>query len=264
MKDTSFLVAGALLALSGTLAVAQENSTVPAPQPATDAGAAAAAAAIPPKPKWETTAGVGFSWTQGNSDTLLFTANIQTLRKWDKNELSAGVDAGYGKDSGKQNVGFVKGFTQYNYLVTDRWFGFGRVAALNDAVSDIDYRIAISAGVGYYFIKNDRMTLSAEVGPGYVIEKIGGDERDYMTVRFGEKWTYKISDHARAWQSFEYQPKIDRWSEYFMSGELGIGADITKQLEMRATLQDWYVSNPAAGRKNNDLKLIAGVNYKFN
>jgi hypothetical protein len=34
-------------------------------------------------------------------------------------------------------------------------------------------------------------------------------------------------------------------------------------MELRVTLQDWYVSNPAPGRESNDLKLIAGVNYKF-
>jgi hypothetical protein len=65
------------------------------------------------------------------------------------------------------------------------------------------------------------------------------------------------------WQSFEYQPKIDEWTEYFLSGELGVEADVTKKMELRLTLQDWYVSNPAPGRESNDLKLIAGVNYKF-
>lgn len=263
MKQMKLATLTALLACGSAASVMAQESQVPAPQPATDAGAAAAAAAIPPKPKWETSAGVGASVTDGNTQTLLFNVNAVTLRKWDKGEFTAGVDAGYGKNDGEQNVGFVKGNSQYNYLFTDRWYGYARVEALHDAIADIAYRIPLSVGVGYYIIKNDRVTLSAEVGPGYVLEKIGGDERDYATIRFGEKFTYKISDRARFWQSFEYQPKVDEWSEYFLSFEAGVEADITKQMALRVVFQDWYVSNPAPDKKNNDLKLIAGINYKF-
>ena len=253
---------GALFALSGLAALAQE-STAPAPQPATDAATAAAAAPVPPKPKWETTAGVGVSYTDGNTETLLFTANALMLRKWETGEFSAGIDAGYGNNEGEQNVGYVKGFGQYNYLISSRFYAFARGEGLNDEISDIHYRATVSAGLGYYLIKNDRTTLSAEVGPGYVWEKVGDDERDYATVRFGEKFTHKISDRARFWQSFEYQPKIDEWTEYFLSGEAGIESDLTKQMSLRLVIQDWYISNPAPGRESNDLKIVAGVNYKF-
>ena len=40
-------------------------------------------------------------------------------------------------------------------------------------------------------------------------------------------------------------------------------ADLTKKMALRVTLQDWYVRYPAPGRESNDIKLIAGINYKF-
>lgn len=263
MKQTTKQVLGAAIALVGAANVMAQDANVPAPQPATDAGAAAAAAAIPPKPQWETSGGVGLSVTDGNADTLLFTANVSTLRKWEGGEFAAGVDAGYGENDGTQNVGYVKGFGQYNYMLTDRWYLFARAEALNDSIADIAYRVPLSAGAGYYFVKNDRMTLSAEAGPGFVWEKIGDDARSYATIRFGEKFTWKINDRARLWQSFEYQPKVDEWTEYFLTGEIGVEADLTKKMALRVVLQDWYVSNPAPDRESNDLKLVAGVNYKF-
>ena len=263
MNQMTKQVLGAAIAFAGAASVMAQEANVPAPQPATDAGAAAVAAAVPPKPAWETSAGVGLSVTDGNADTLLFTLNATTLRKWDTGEFSSGIDAGYGENEGVQNVGFVKGFGQYNYLLSDRWYLFGRAEALNDSIADISYRIPISVGAGYYLIKNEKITLSAETGPGYVFEKIGGDAREYATIRFGEKFTWKINDRARLWQSFEYQPKIDEWTEYFLTGELGVEADITKKMALRVVVQDWYVSNPAPNRQSNDLKLVAGVNYKF-
>ncbi len=266
MKDyTRIYLVGACLAFAGTAVIAQEAGTAPVPalEPAGDAAAVAAAAATPPKPKWETSAGVGVSVTQGNSDTLLFTANVLTLRKWTGGEFSAGLDAGYGKNDSTQNVGFVKGFSQYNYLFSERFYAFARVEGLQDSIADINYRVPVSVGAGYYIVKNDNFTLSAEAGPGYVFENVGGDERNFATLRFGEKLTWKLSSTARVWQSLEYQPKIDEWAQYYAAAEIGIGAAVTKQMELRATLQDWYVSNPAPNRESNDLKLIAGVNYKF-
>lgn len=261
--QTTKQVLTAAIALTGAANLMAQDANVPAPQPATDAGAAAAAAAVPPKPKWETSAGVGLSVTDGNSETLLFTVNATTLRKFEKGEFSAGADAGYGENEGTQNVGYVKGFGQYNYLLTDRWYLFGRAEGLHDSIADIAYRVPLSLGVGYYFIKNEKVTLSAESGPGYVWEKLGDDARDYATIRFGEKFTWKISDRARLWQSFEYQPKVDEWSHYFLNAEIGVEADITKKMALRVVAQDWYVSEPAPNRKSNDLRLVAGVNYKF-
>lgn len=257
-----------VLALAGSVVQAQENQ-VPAPQPSTDAAAAAATAVVPPKPKWDASMGLGASVTDGNTETTLFTANAIALRKWDKNEFEAKVDGGYGTDSGDQNVGYIKGSAQYNRLLTERLYLFGRAEGLHDDIADVAYRAGLSAGVGYYLIKNDKITLSGEVGPGYIWEKLGDDERDYATVRFGEKFTWKISDRARFWQSFDYQPKIDEWAQYFVTFEAGVEADITKTIALRVVFQDWYNSDPAFDsstnewREYNDLKLIAGLNYKF-
>lgn len=237
-----------------------QESQMPAPQVAAEEGAAVAE---PPKPKWETTAGLGLTITDGNSETLLFTVNGNTLRKWEQGEFSAGVDAGYGENDGEQNVGFVKGFGQYDFRLAERWYGFVRAEALHDSIADIRYRVPLTVGVGYHFIKTEKTSLRAEAGPGYVWEKVGTDSREYATIRFNERFTHKFSDRARIWQSFEYQPKVTDWGEYFLTGEIGIGADITKALELRVVLQDWYVSNPAPDRDSNDLKLVAGVNYKF-
>ena len=98
MNQMTKQVLGAAIAFAGAASVMAQEANVPTPQPANDAGAAAAVAAVPPKPKWETSAGVGVSLTDGNSDTLLFSVNATTLRKWKTGEFSAGVDAGYGEN----------------------------------------------------------------------------------------------------------------------------------------------------------------------
>jgi putative salt-induced outer membrane protein YdiY len=224
---------------------------------------ATAAAAEPKKPAWESSVAVGLTLNKGNSDTLMATAAFLTGKKWEQNELAFGAAGAYGETDGTKNAESAGAFGQYNRLLNDRLFGFGRVEFLYDALAFIDYRVTVSAGLGYYFIKNDRMTLSAEVGPGWVAEQVAGETSEYFTIRFAERFEYKLTKTARIWEMLEYMPQVDRWGNYLVNAELGIETSVSKSVNLRAYIQDTYRSEPAPGAEENDLKLIAGVRYKF-
>jgi putative salt-induced outer membrane protein YdiY len=227
------------------------------------ADAAAPAAAPKEPPKWERSASLGVTVTSGNTDTLLFTGNVVGTRKWDQNELALGADFTYGEVDSKKNTDSQHGFAQYNRLFTERWYGYGRVDALRDAVADVDYRFTLGPGIGYYFIKNEKTLLRLEGGPSYILEKVGGREDDYLALRIGERFEHKFSATTRIWQSFEFLPQVDDFKNFIMVGEIGVGAALTKTLELRAIIQDTYDNVPAANRKKNDVKLVSAVAYKF-
>lgn len=219
--------------------------------------------------KWQSSAAAGLTLTRGNSDTLLGTLSIATGKKWDQNEVSLGADGAYGrtKQDGKNNTTAesLHGFGQYNRLFTERFYGYGRIEGLHDGVADIKYRITISPGAGYYFIKTKPMELSGEVGPGYVHQKLGHDEQSYATLRVAEKFHYALSDRARLWESAEWLPQVDRFKNYIINAEIGIEADLSssQKLSLRTYLDDTYNNVPAAGRQKNDAKLVAAIAYKF-
>lgn len=219
--------------------------------------------------KWQSSAAAGLTVTRGNSDTLLGTISIGTGKKWDQNEIDLGADGAYGqtKLDGKNSTTaeLLHGFGQYNRLFTERWYGYGRVEGLHDGVADIKYRVTLSPGVGYYFIKNKPTQLSAEVGPGFVHQKLGHDEQSYATLRVAEKFNQTLSDRARLWEMAEWLPQVDRFKNYIINAEIGVEADLSssQKLSLRTYLDDTYNNVPAAGRKKNDLKLVAAVAYKF-
>jgi putative salt-induced outer membrane protein len=241
------------------------------------------AATTEEKPKWQTSAGLGFTYSSGNTENLLVTANIETQRKWERNEITLGITGGYGEtevevtdpvtgetdEETQKNTDYIRGFGQYNRLFTERLYGYFRADALHDDIANVVYRVTLSPGVGYYFIKEERMTLSGEVGPGYVFERLHDEENgtydneDYATLRLSERFEYKISDRARFWQFAEYLPAFEDFSNYTLNAEAGVEADLTTKLSLRLVAQDTYRSEPAPGRKQNDFKLLAGLNYKF-
>jgi putative salt-induced outer membrane protein len=234
-------------------------------------------------PKWESTAGVGLTLSAGNSENLLISADLGTQRKWDQNELQFGATGGYGKSrvdvrdpvTGEtsrrtdKNTEFIRGFGQYNRLLSERLYGYARADALRDEIANVEYRVTLSPGVGYMFIKNPRTTLRGEFGPGYVFERTYNEVAnthetdDYMSLRFSERFEHRLSERARLWQSAEFLPQVDDFNNFILNLELGIEADITQSLSLRVVAQDVYDNEPPPGRKNNDFKLLAGLNYRF-
>lgn len=241
------------------------------------------AAAPEEKPKWQTSAGLGFTYSRGNTENVLVTVNIESQRKWEKNEVTLGLTGGYGESEvtvtdpvtgeedreTEKNTDFIRGFGQYNRLFTERLYGYFRADVLHDDIASVMYRVTLGPGVGYYFIKEEKLTLSGELGPGYVFERLHDEENgtydndDYATLRVSERFEYKINDRARVWQFAEYLPAFEDFSNYTLNFEAGVEADLTKKLALRVVGQDTYRSEPAPGRKPNDFKLLAGVNYKF-
>jgi putative salt-induced outer membrane protein YdiY len=212
----------------------------------------------PPKPKvkWESSATAGLTLTRGNSDSTLATLTGSTDGKWDQSELSIGADATYGRTkapgqaTATTSAELLRGFIQYNWLFGDRFYGFGRVEGLHDGVADIKYRATLSGGAGYYFIKNTNTDLSAEVGPGYVIQELGNNSTSYATVRAGEKFHQALSDRARIWQTVDLLPQVDWLNNYIVNAVIDIEADLTKdkKLSLQSYVTDTYNHVPAPAR----------------
>ena len=248
-KNTSLvtMVAGALLA--GSIG----------------ASAQAPAAPVEKAPLWQKSAALGLTLTRGNSSTLLFTGNIAAARKQDKNEILLGADGTYGKNSGVKNAESLHAFGQYNRLFgkEDRWYGYGRVDGLHDAIANTSYRIALGLGLGYYIIKDKDTSLAVEGGPGIVNEHLGSVYHTYVTMRLAERFERKFNATTRMWQTAEFLPQVDRWGNYVLNAEIGLETDLSKSLSLRTYVQDTYRSEPAAGRLKNDLKFVTAVAYKF-
>lgn len=219
--------------------------------------------AVEPPPQWHSSAFLGLTLTRGNSDTVLFTGNVKTEKKEKLNEWAFGADGAYGENNSVKNNETLHLFGQYNRLFSERLFGYARVDGLHDGIADVDYRVALSPGAGYYFIKDKITSLAAEVGPGVVFEKRGGQEQTYATLRVAERFEHKFNDRARIWQNAEFLPEVKHVKNFIINAEVGVGASISKNLELSVVLQDNYVNEPAKGRKSNDVKIVSGVTYKF-
>jgi putative salt-induced outer membrane protein YdiY len=225
----------------------------------------------PPPPKWESAATLDLTLTRGNSRSFLAIAGVTSKRKSDSNEILLGASAGYGDNTTETSNGqvttktqdYLKGFGQWNHLFSQRFYGGLRLEGLHDAIADINYRFTVSPLAGYYFIKETNTFLSAEVGPSYVYEQLGGHTESYVGARVGERFEHKFNSGAKVWETLEWIPQVDKFENWILNAEIGVSAPITKSLETRLVAQDTYNNQPAKGRLKNDLKLMAGIAYRF-
>ncbi len=243
-----------------------------AAESSTNAPAAAKPPTTLPKPPspWHTTASINAAVSRGNADTLLMGAAINSLRKWDKNEIALGADGTFGSNSDPttrketttaQNYGL---YAQYNRMISDRVYLGLRSDARQDRIAFIDYRATVAPAFGYHLIKNDRLKLKLENGPAFIFERLkGSGTANYLTLRVAEEVQWKINDRASIVQSMEYLPQVENFGSYVVNFNLGLSSKITEKASATITFQDFYRSVPAPGRRGNDLRLMAGISYSF-
>lgn len=219
--------------------------------------------ALEPETAWETTAAAGLTLTRGNSDTLLVTGSILSVKDWEQNEARLGASATYGETESVRSNDMLQAFAQYNRLMSERLYGYLRLDAMRDAIADVDYRFSFSPGLGYYFIKEERTSLSVEVGPGFIYERQGGEESGYFTLRLAERFEHSFSESAKIWQSAEIIPQVDDWENYLINVEVGVEAALTEKLSLRSYVVNTFDNEPAPGREKNDVKLVTALAYTF-
>lgn len=214
-------------------------------------------------PPWDVSAELGFTLTSGNSDTLLLTGRLVGKREWTKSRVELGIAGAYGEDTSVANVQTVRGWGQYDRDITERWYWLGRVDALHDGIADINYRVTLGPGIGYFFIRKELTQLSAEAGVSYVFEEKGGSQSGYFAARIAEGFEHSFNDRVKLVQVFEIFPQVDNVENWFMNFAIGIETSLSQKLSLTATFFDTYNNIPASGRKHNDIKFITGVKYKF-
>ena len=220
---------------------------------------------VPPLPTypWESSVAAGVALTRGNSDTTLLTAKFTTHKKKENNEYFYDADAAYGENDGTQNQDTLHSSAQYNHLFNPVLYGFANADALHDGIQDLQYRLTLSPGAGYYFVKTKATSLVGEIGPGMVAEDRGGENNTYLSLRVAEHFDQKLNQTARLWEKAEFIPEVNVFANYVVNAEIGVETALTKRLSLQVTLDDSYVNQPAAGRQNNDVKLVSGIAYKF-
>jgi putative salt-induced outer membrane protein YdiY len=234
-------------------------------------GAAWAQTAAPSgAPVWHGDGAIGLSLARGNANTFLLSGSATAENIWEQNHLKLGADGQYGlnnwgQTNQTQSTEAIHGFIDYKHLFTERFYGSARIDGYHDDIASLQYRVVVGPAAGYYFIKSDASKLSGEIGPSFIKERLGHEDRSYVTLRVSERGEHTLNKAktAKVWEEVDYLPQVDDFSNYLLNSEVGVEAALNGHLSLRVCADDMFNSKPAAGRKENDILLVSSLVYKY-
>ncbi|MGQ9662418.1 MAG: DUF481 domain-containing protein [Kiritimatiellia bacterium] len=207
--------------------------------------------------------------TEGNSKNLGANASLDAARIEASDEWRMGASAVYveTKDSGsgdmERSAQNAKAYLNYKRKFSQA-FAYSDNSVFHDKLADLDYRAIFGLGVGRYLLDADAHKLSVELGAAYVHEELSPAERsDAIAMRVAERWEKNLGDQSRIWEWIEYLPKTEDFGSYLVNGELGGEAALDARLSLRVVVKDTYNSDSPAGKKENDLAVVASLLYRL-
>jgi putative salt-induced outer membrane protein YdiY len=223
----------------------------------------AKAAPADPAQGWSRTAAVGFATSQGNSESLLVTADLLAEYRGADDELFLQAGGAYGENAGVTNVENARASAQYNRLFTERWYGSAAARLLYDSISQVDYRVTPRVALGCYLLKTDAVQLSVEAGPGYLWEEVGGVAADSFTLEALQKLTWQVTDTISLGETLGYIGSPEDFNDYLILASAFVDVAMTDRVSFRTSVTNTFDNTPALGASKNDLILSAGFAVKF-
>lgn len=249
----------AAAALNAAGARAQEDPT------AGESGVAAAG-----EEGWRGSADLGFTLTEGNSETT--TVSLAALAVWRHDRSRWTADASFlrATDDGEETANRGDAAVRYDWFPSARFFLFGRGAVSFNDPAGLDLRLAPAAGAGYQVVESERHELTVRGGGSWIRDEFtDGSSDQALHVLIAQAYHWAISETADLEQSLVYEPKAEEIGDYLLTAQLSVSAMITRAVGLKVSVKDEFDSepfDPAAGEapiEENDLTLVTGLTFRF-
>jgi putative salt-induced outer membrane protein YdiY len=217
---------------------------------------------------WSGAVDLGLSLTSGNSENLNFAFGGHAVRETKRDKTSFYFAEVYGRSEvagvSETTANAIRGGGRYEVFLSDRWtvFGFGDLE--HDEFQQLDLRLVLGGGVGFYFIKNDRTEFQVFGGGNLNKEYFSDDTRRTSgEIMVGQGLSSKISDRFSFLERFAVFPNLSEGGEYRMIFDSSAVTTLNKWLAWHLTFSDRYISNPVPGSESNDILLTTGLRLSF-
>jgi putative salt-induced outer membrane protein YdiY len=218
--------------------------------------------------EWKSGLNLGFALTHGNSETKNLSIGFLATRQTLHDKLGAYANAVYATNDAPGAVpsttaNSAGGGSRYDHDIKQRVFGFVAADFFSDALQGLNIRSVLGGGGGYHAVKNDRTALDLLAGGNYTHEAYTAFTRNFAALTIGEDLTQKIGKGTVLNQDLGFFPDLSDPGEYRATFALGTVTKLNRWLGWQNSASDIYVTNPPAGKRQNDLVLTTGLNVSF-
>jgi putative salt-induced outer membrane protein YdiY len=216
---------------------------------------------------WGGSLDTGLGVVRGNSDSTTFTFGLNAVRAAPRDTITLYTISAFSRSAvngvASTTAQSTAGGVRYDLNVSDKEFAFGTVDLFNDRFQDLDLRTVIGAGGGYHAIKNNRTTFDVLAGGTFDRQFFTTFNRSSAEILLGETLTHKLLASSAFNESVFFYPNMSQTGNYRSTISLGLITKLTKLLSWQTSFNDFYLSDPPAGKKTNDLIFSTGLRLTF-
>ena len=226
---------------------------------------------------WAGYADFSIANASGNARTLTMATAFNAARATNKDKTSLYFNQIFSRGLLNRQLvdtaSAVRGGWQYNHIVSKRMFWNVFNDYEYDRFQSLDLRVVAGGGLGLNVFKRERSQLDVVGGGSWNRESYATQirvdngvpkfDRSSGEIYWGDDYLWKMNTISSLKQSFRMFNNLANPGEYRANFDLGIEARMWKALSWQITFSDRYITNPAPGRKTNDLLISSGIRYTF-
>jgi small nuclear ribonucleoprotein (snRNP)-like protein len=217
---------------------------------------------------WAGAGTIGLAGTAGNARTLTFSLGVNAARVTNTDKTSiyfnaiqaSAVVAGRSADTAQA----VRGGVAYDHNVSPRLFGNIFNDYEYDRFQNLDLRFVLGGGLGFHAVKTETSRLDLLAGFAFNHSTFSTPlTRNAGELFWGDEYRLKVTAATTLVQSFRMFHNLSDGG-YRMNFDIDASTKLSTWLTWNVSLSDRYLSNPAPGRKTNDLLFYTtGIGITF-
>ena len=221
---------------------------------------------------WTITGSFNLAGTKGNARTSTVTTPINFLRASNTSRTTAyfnsigatalvnGVNA--------QTARAVRGGWSYSRNLTKVVLANAFNDYEHDKFQSLDLRVVTGAGMGYQFWAAEAGRMALVGGGAWNRERFSPATtpsffRSSAEAYWGDDFNYKLNTRTSVVHTFRMFNDLSDTGQYRINFDLNVVTQLTKWLNWNVSLSNRYLSDPAVGRRRNDLLYTTGLGFTF-
>lgn len=231
-------------------------------------GSAHAQTAPKPDGEWRGALGAGVTATSGNTDSVTYSINGDTVRQTPVDKITGYVQAVNGRRDvdgmTERTADQARAGAAYTRDVNDRLFVFGSTDLDRNPLINLELRSVVAAGAGYHVVKSESHTFDISTGPAHNRERYTTERRVVTEWLIAEESTHALSSSVSFKQKLSAYANLTDGGEYRGVFDTGMVFKVSSRWNATMTLNARYQSNPLPGTKKYDTLFVTGLQYVFN
>jgi putative salt-induced outer membrane protein YdiY len=217
-------------------------------------------------PGWKNQLSIGASNTAGNDETTTFAGALNFHYTKKPDEITLKFEGAYGMSNGAQNAGLFSQTAVWRHDLADRLFGYVGDDVRYDAIKGISLQGTATVGLGYKLVDEDKLKIDVRGGPGITYQRtFDGTTNTSAAAEAGFRLQYIFNERTSLTHEDTYITSLDDFKMWRIHSEtaLNFKLDLESGLGLKFGFNDDYENEPAAGRKNNDTRLMLSLTLDF-